>query len=75
VILRACPGPSCFGPGLNIFNSLLRFSDLVPSNGTAGSVIATSQSESGEAKSENHKAFSVQRSTFSGRRSVVALQK
>jgi hypothetical protein len=54
VILHACPGPSCFGPGLNIFNGPLRFSNLLPSNGIAGSAIATSQSASGDAKSDNN---------------------
>ena len=73
MILRACPRPACFGPGLNIFIRPLRFSNLVPSNGIAGSVIATSQGASRDAKSDQ-KAFSVRRSAFVGRRSVVALE-
>jgi hypothetical protein len=32
----------------------LRFSNLLPSNGIAGSAIATSQSASGDAKSDNN---------------------
>jgi hypothetical protein len=36
-------------------NGPLRFSNLLPSNGIAGSVIATSQTKSGEAKSDNNK--------------------
>jgi hypothetical protein len=82
VILRACPGPSCFGPRLNILNGPLRFSNLIPSNGIPGPVIATSQGASGDAKSDNQKTFSVQRSAFSvrssafgGQRSAVALEK
>jgi hypothetical protein len=59
VILRTCPGPSGFGPGLNILNGPLRFTNLVPSHGVAGSVIATRQSERGDAKSDNDKTFSV----------------
>jgi len=47
-------------------NGLLRFSNLIPSNGIAGSVIATSQGASGDAKSDQ-KAFSVRRSAFSVR--------
>ena len=74
MILRACPRPACFGPGLNIFICPLRFSNLVPSNGIAGPVIATSQGATGDAKSDQ-KAFSVRRSAFVGRRSVVALEK
>jgi hypothetical protein len=54
VILCACPGPSRFGPRLNILNGALRFSNLVPSNGIAGSVIATSENGSGDAKSDNN---------------------
>jgi hypothetical protein len=82
VILRVCPGPSCFGPGLNILNGPLRVSNLIPSNSIAGPVIATSQGASSDAKSDNQKtfsgrrlAFSVQRSAFRVRRSSVALEK
>jgi hypothetical protein len=75
VILLARPGPFCFGPGLDILNGPLRFSNLVPSNGIAGPVIATSQSESGDGKSDNDKTFSVRRLTFSVQRSAVVVQK
>jgi hypothetical protein len=75
VILRACPGPSCFGPRLNILNGLLRFSNLIPSNGIAGSVIATSQSASSDGKRDNQETFSVQRKTFSVRRSAFSVQR
>ena len=74
VILHVCPRPACFGPGLNIFICPLRFSNLIPSNGIAGPVIATSQGASNDAKSDQ-KAFSVRRSAFVGRRWVVALEK
>jgi hypothetical protein len=67
---------------LNIFICPLRFSNLVPSNGIAGSVIATSESASGDAKGDNQETLSVQRSAFSVRssvfivrRSAVALEK
>jgi hypothetical protein len=60
---------------LNIFICPLRFSNLVPSNGIAGSVIATSESASGEAKGDNQKTFSVQRSTFSVQRSVFSVRR
>jgi hypothetical protein len=63
-------------------NGPLGFSNLIPSNGIAGSVITTSQGASGDAKSDNQKTFSVQRSAFKvqrsafiGRRSAVALEK
>jgi hypothetical protein len=63
-------------------NRPLRFSNLIPSNGIAGPVIATSQGASGDAKSDNQKTFSVHRSAFSVRssafsvrRSAVALEK
>jgi len=49
-------------------NGPLRFSNLIPSNGIAGPVIATSQGANGDAKSDNQK-------TFSARRSAVALEK
>jgi hypothetical protein len=67
---------------LNIFICPLRFSNLIPSNGIAGPVIATSESASGDAKSDNQTTFSVQRSAvsvrssaFIVRRSAVALEK
>ena len=70
-------------------NGPLRFSNLIPSNGIAGPVIATSQGASGDTKSDNQRtfgvqcsafgvrspAFSVQRSAFIVRRSAVALEK
>jgi hypothetical protein len=56
-------------------NGPLRFSNLIPSNGIAGPVIATSQGASGDAKSDNQKTFSVQRSAFIVRRSAIALEK
>jgi hypothetical protein len=52
----------------------LRFSNLIPSNGIPGPVIATSQGASGDAKSDNQKTFSVQRSAFSGRSSAFSVQ-
>jgi hypothetical protein len=55
VMLLASPRRFCFGPGLNIFVCLLRFSDLVPSMVVAGSVVATVESECDEAKSGNNK--------------------
>jgi hypothetical protein len=48
----------------------LRFSNLVPSNGIAGSVIATSESASGDAKGDNQETFSFPRSAFRVQRSV-----
>jgi hypothetical protein len=74
VILHVCPGPSCLRPRLNILNGPLRFSNLIPSNGIPGPVIATSQGASGDAKSDNQKTFSVQRSAFSGRSSAFSVQ-
>jgi hypothetical protein len=67
----------------------LRVSNLIPSNGIAGPVIAASQGASGDAKSDGQKTFSVRRSTFGvqrlafsvrrsvvgGRGSAVALEK
>jgi hypothetical protein len=55
-------------------NGPLRFSNLIPSNGIPGPVIATSQGASGDAKSDNQKTFSVQRSAFSGRSSAFSVQ-
>jgi hypothetical protein len=75
VILHVCPGPSCLRPRLNILNGPLRFSNLIPSNGIAGPVIATSQGASGDAKSDNQKTFSVQRSAFSVQSSSFSVQR
>jgi hypothetical protein len=54
VMLYVCPRRSCFEPGLNILIRFLRFSDLVPSNGVAGSVVATIHGECGYAESGKH---------------------
>ncbi len=53
-MLRASPRRFGFGPGLNIFVCLLRFSNLIPSMVIAGSVVATVESECGDAKSGNN---------------------
>jgi hypothetical protein len=55
-MLRVSPRRFCFGPGLNAFILLLCLRDLIPSNGTAGSVVASTQSECGGAKNGNKKA-------------------
>jgi hypothetical protein len=41
---------------LNILVGSLRFSNLIPSNGIAGSIVTTSQSERDDAKSDNNKS-------------------
>jgi hypothetical protein len=60
----------------------LRVSNLIPSNGISGPVIATSQGESSDTKGDDQVTFGVQRLAFSvrssafiGRRSAVALEK
>jgi hypothetical protein len=49
------PWRFCFRPWLNIFIRVLRVGDLAPAIVVAGAVVATVQSERGDAKSGNEK--------------------